>query len=416
MINNNIVYTDFLSWRFKIRKAEDCYVWDDAGKKYIDFTSGWNVANLGWNNKEIVEAGIKQLEKNSFAPMWTSCDIQDEYAQNLTESIGSKLNVVTRCTGGMEANEMAIKLARTFTGKKKLLGFYESYHGSSINALSLVYRDEWLEKLTSERDDIVKLEYPQTYRAEKSGKELLSNLEEQLDEQLSSGDFAAVITEAGIITGFGTTYLAPSGFIEMVRRKTEQHNVLLILDEVGTGFSRIGKLFAMKKYNVVPDIVTFAKAISNGSAAIGAMVSSEEIVEKGYASANLQSTFGFNPVSCAIANKTLEIHIRDKVWEKAEEKGEHIRKYLQDKLGNNPHVGDIRGLGMEIGVDFVKDKKSKEKNEKLVDEVVEKAFQEGLQLVSDHESNIQIMPPLTIKEKALDEGLEILVSVVKELA
>jgi acetylornithine/N-succinyldiaminopimelate aminotransferase len=398
MIKNNIVYTDFSSWKFKLSKAKNCSIWDSKGKKYIDFTSGWNVANLGWNNEEIVEAGAKQLKENSFVPMWASCSIQDEYAKNLIKALNNKLKVVTRCTGGMEANEMAIKLARSFTGKKKLLSFYESYHGSSINALSLVSRDEWLTKLTDKREDL-----------------LLAEIEIQIDKQLSSNDFAAVITEANIISGYGTTYVAPKGFLELIRRKTKEYDVLLILDEVGTGFSRIGDLFGMKKFDIEPDIATFAKAISNGSAAIGAMVSTKEIVKEGYASSNLQSTFGFNPVACAIANKTLEIHVRDKVWEQAEDKGNYIQKHLKDNLKQNEYVGDIRGIGMEIGVDFVKDKKSKEKNTELVEKVVEKAFQNGLHLVSDHESNIQLMPPLTIDKKILSEGLDIFVSVIKDL-
>ena len=140
----------------------------------------------------------------------------------------------------------------------------------------------------------------------------------------------------------------------------------------------VGGILIYASLGKIIDPGGFAKAIANGSAPIAAMISSKEIVEKGYGEANLQSTFGFNPVSCAIANKTLEIHQRDKVWENSEETGKYLRKYLKEKLEKNPYIGDIRGLGMEIGIDFVKDKATKEKNTELVGKVVDKAFENGL--------------------------------------
>lgn len=414
MIKHNIIYTSYSPWKFNMSKAQDSFIWDDSGKKHIDFTSGWNVTNLGWNQQEIIEAGIEQMSKNTYTPMWLSEDIQIEYANNLTKAIGGKLNTVARGTGGMEVIEMSIKLARSYTGKKKILSFYEQFHGSSIDALSLGYKDEWIEKITDPQSDFEKLGYPQMYRTNETEEEILKSFEAELDEKLSSGQFAAIVTEAGIITGWGSTNIAPEKFINSVRKITKKHSVLLLLDEIGTGFSRLGSLFAMHKFEVEPDIVVFAKAIANGSSTISALVTTKEIAEKGHEAANLQSTFAWNPVACAMANKTLEIHLRDKVWEMAEKKGKYIKEKLSSHLNKNNLVGDIRGYGMEIGIDLVKEKNTKEKNTELVETIVKQAHEKGLHIVCDHESNIQLMPPLTIKQDILDEGLDILINLISK--
>jgi len=408
MITNNIVYTKFSAYRFNIKKAQDSYLWDDSDKRYIDFTSGWNVTNLGWNNKEVIDAGIKQLHINSYSPMWALDKTQDIYAQSLTKALGHNLTVVARTTGGMESIEMAIKTARAYTGRKKILGFFEQFHGSSINALSLGYRPEWISKLTDARLDFVHLEYPRLYKSKKTEKELLQELELQLETALKNADVAAVVTEVGIITGWGSTHVAPSGFIDIIRKVTKKYGTLLIIDEVGTGFSRLGSLFGIHHVNVDPDIVCLAKAIANGSGVMAAMITTKKIAEATYLTSNLQSTFGWNPVACAMAQKTLEIHQRDRVADQAKEKGKYIMDVLKKELKDAAIVGDIRGIGMEIGVDM------KDVKPERVVKMVEDAFSSGLHIVCDYTSNIQLMPPLTIEKEVLDKGLDILISVINK--
>jgi len=408
MITNNIVYTKFSAYRFNIKKALGSYIWDDSDKQYIDFTSGWNVTNLGWDNQEVIDAGMKQLETNSYSPMWTLDKTQDIYAQTLTKAIGHNLTVVARATGGMESIEMAIKTARAYTGRKKILGFFEQFHGSSINALSLGYRPEWIAKLTDVKEDFIHLEYPRIYKSKKTEKELLQELEIQLNTVLKNEDVAAVITEVGIITGWGSTHVAPEGFIDVIRKVTKKYGTLLIIDEIGTGFSRLGSLFGIHHVNVEPDIICLAKAIANGSGVMAAMVTTKKIAEETYLTSNLQSTFGWNPVACAMAQKTLEIHQRDNTARQATEKGIYMKDILNKELRNNPLVGDIRGMGMEIGVDL------RVENAETVVGIVNKAFKSGLHIVCDYTSNIQLMPPLTIEKEVLDKGLEILISTIKK--
>ncbi len=412
---NRIIYTSFLDLRFKIKRAKGSFVWDQNGKKYLDFTSSWNTINLGWNNPEILSALKKQLKNNIQAPMWTAAPIQESYAKLLTNSLPDNLKAIGRTTGGMESNLEAIKLARIYTKRMKIFGFIESWHGQLIENMALSYLPEWMPNLSNKRDDLIHLPYPQTYRSNKSEAEILDDLETNLKHVLCHKDVAAIITECGILTGWGSAYLAPKGFLPLIRKITTKYGTLLILDEVGSGFSRLGSLFGMELENVLPDIVTFAKGITNGVLPMGAMVTTEKIAAVSK-EANLQSTFGWLPLSCAVAQKVLEIHLRDKIWQKANKDGAYLMSALKNELQNNDFVGNIRGKGMLIAIDFVTDKHTKGKNTPLVEKLVQKCWDKGLHVVSDHESVLQLMPPLTIKRHDLDQGIQTLVDVIRKTA
>lgn len=410
LIKNHILYTDFTGWRFEISKAEGSFLWDEHGKKYIDFISGWNVTNLGWNHPEVNEAVARQAKKNVYNPMWTSINVQEEYAKKLLSVLPKKLNTVCRATGGTEANEEALKIARAATGRKKIIGFKDSYHGQSFATMALGYRPEYVKAISPLVPDFIQIDFPDTYKINKDETQVLKEFLDNLEEILAKKDVAAILTEAGIITGWGSCLVAPNGYLQAVRDLTKKYGTLLILDEVGTGFSRIGRLFGMEREGVVPDIVTLAKGISNGAAAIGAVVTSSDLVEPVISKTNLTSTFGWTGVACAAALKTLEIHLRDKVWEQAARKGEYLLTTLRKKLLKHPHIRDIRGVGMEIGIDFVEDRKTQKKNSKIIDEMIRIAFRNGLHIIRGSETVIQIMPPLTILQEVLDEGIEILVN------
>lgn len=410
MIKNHIIYNSFSDWIFDLQKAKDAYIWDTKGKKYIDFTSGWNVTNLGWNNEEIAKAMKDQIMKNSYAPMWTADSIQNQLAKSLTDSLPKELTAVGRATGGTEANEEAIKTARSYTGRSKIIGFKDAYHGQSYATFSLGYKPEYIEKMGIGPmvGGFIQMDFPKLFNSQDSPEKILVDYLDELELLLKKRDVAAIVTETGIITGWGSTYTAPTGYLKAVREITKKYGTLLVLDEVGTGFSRCGELFGMHIEDVVPDIVTFAKAICNGAVPIGAMVTTEEVAEKTVSKSNLTSTFGWMPVACAAAIKTLEIHKRDKVWEKAKKDGKYTVSTLKQELKNCSIVSDIRGIGMEIGVTFVKNG--------LADEVVKKARTHGLHVVCDHEANIQIMPPLVIEREILNQGIDILVDTIHSLS
>jgi 4-aminobutyrate aminotransferase len=308
---------------------------------------------------------------------------------------------------------MAIKAARTFTGRKKIVGFLETYHGQSAGTLQIGFPAPYIQDIVTLGGDFVQLSYPQTYRTDQSPEQVLQGFAEQLEKVLAAKQVAAVITEAGIVTGWGSTYVAPPGYLSVVRTLTQQYGTLMILDEVGTGFSRCGRLFGSELAGLTPDIVTLAKAMTNGGAAMGAMVTSEEIAKVAADKGIFVSTFGWTSVACAAAMQSLRIHQRDKIWEKVQQDGAHIIGRLKQELSSSPSVGDIRGIGMEIGIDLVKDQRTKEKDIAGKMKVIQQAFITGLHLTGDDESTIQVMPPLTIDRKSLDEGLDILIECIK---
>ena len=207
------------------------------------------------------------------------------------------------------------------------------------------------------------------------------------------------------MTGWGSTRIAYEGFLRTLRRLTEKYGTLLVVDEVGTGFSRTGKLFAIEHEGVTPDMIVFAKGISNGAAAIGAVVGKASILESAFDEGMLISTFGWTPLGCAAALETLRIHRRDRTWEMSERKGNMIVERLRICIGDT--VLDVRGKGMEIGVRF--------RDAETCARAQKSAFAKGLQVVVGSMDNMQIMPPLTIPEELLEEGLALLMSEISAL-
>jgi len=401
MIENSIVYRDFKNKYeyLPISRAEGALIWDRDGKKYIDFTSSWNVTNLGWNHPEVNEAVVRQAKKNVQGLLWGSDPIQEEYAAALTAALPRELDACVKATGGTEAIEMAIKIARVYTGRKKVIGFNGLYHGQLFASLALGAPWQMREKIAPLVPEISPIEFPH----EGIGKEGFEKFATDFENLLSRKDVVAVVTEPGIITGWGSTLVAYPGFLAKVREVTKKYGTLLIVDEVGTGFSLTGKLFGIEHENVIPDMVVFAKGISNGAAAIGTVVGRSEIFEPAFADAVLISTFGWTPVACAAALKTLQVHQRDKTWEIAERKGAYMMKKFKACVGDK--VVDVRGKGMEIGIQF--------RDVETCEQVQKAAFADGLHVVVGSQNNMQIMPPLTIPQELLDEGLEILLTHLK---
>jgi len=396
MIENSIVYRNFKNKYeyFPLSRAEGSELWDREGKRYIDFTSGWNVTNLGWNHPEVNRALADQTKKNVQGLLWGSDPIQEEYAEALTAALPKELDACVKETGGTESVEVAIKVARAFTSRKKVIGFSGLYHGQLFASLALSHSSQSLEKLSPLVPDITPIPFPD----EDIGEERFTKFLAELEKLLAGEDIAAVVTEPGIITGGGSTRIAYPHFLTRVRELTQTYGTLLVVDEVGTGFSRTGKLFGIEHEGVVPDMVALAKGISNGAAAIGTVVGKSKIFEPAFSEAVLISTFGWTPVACAAALKTLQVHQRDETWEMARQKGTYITKKLEACIGGT--VTGVRGMGMEIGVRFT--------DPEACQQVQKRAFAAGLHIVVGSRNNMQIMPPLTISQELLDEGLDIL--------
>ncbi|MFA5886384.1 MAG: aspartate aminotransferase family protein [Patescibacteria group bacterium] len=397
MIENSIVYRDFKGKYdyLPLSKAEGSLIWDRDGKRYIDFSSAWNVTNLGWNNPEVREAIIEQAKKNVQGLLWGSDPIQEEYAKALTEALPKELDACIKETSGTESVEAAIKVARVYTGRSKIIGFNAQYHGQLFASLAIGYPKNSHSKLEPLVPEIAPIVFPHNKISVADWQKFLLDFEEILAKK----DVAAVVTEPGIITGWGSTLLAYPGFLTKLRELTLKYGTLLIVDEVGTGFSRTGKLFAIQHENVVPDMIALAKGISNGASAIGAVVGKSEIFEKAFSESILVSTFGWTPIACAASLKVLQIHLRDKTWEMAEKKGSYVKEKLKAHIGDI--LVDVGGMGLEIGARF--------KDAETCSRIQKACFAAGLHVVVGSKDNMQIMPPLTISQELLDEGLDILI-------
>ncbi len=412
MTKNHIIYSNFLDYQFTLKKAKGSFLWTKEGKKLIDFTSGWNVTNLGWNHPEVTRSLIKQAKKNTFTSMWIGDEAQIAFANELSKYLPDGINIFCRVTGGTEANEKALILARSLTGRKKVIGFRDAYHGQSFGTMSIGYRPAYVQDIAPLVPQFIQMEFPSTYITQKSEEETLNDFLEQLEQQLKTRDVAAIVTEAGIITGWGSTHIAPRGYLREVRKLAKQYGTLLILDEVGTGLSRCGKMFGWELERVTPDIMTFAKGLTNGVAAMGAVAISDQFPQQEVAKTKTHSTFGWMPVACAAATKVLEIHNRDQVWNTARDHGAWMLNALRQELNGSPTVSNIVGMGMELGITFVENGKTRKPNDALAKSIIKKSFDQGLHLILGENGNIQIMPPLTTPKKVLEKGIEIFVDAV----
>lgn len=410
MIKNHIVFSQYCDYRFTITKAEGSYIWDDQENKLLDFASGWNVTNLGWNHPEVNAAFIRQAEKNVYAPMWMPDKIQEEYAAALTAEYPG-MDTAIRTTGGTEANEVAVKLARAATGRTKIIGFKDTYHGQLFAAMALGYRPEYVTAIDPLVPDFIQLDYPAAVGDAVKDKATLDAFRATLEQTLSAKDVAAIFIEPGIVTGWGACRMAPIGFVELVRELTAAYGTLMVVDEVGTGFSRTGKLFGINNFDAVPDIATFAKGITNGAGGLGAVLSRAELIEKTIGGANYTSTFGWAPTACAGALETLKVHKRDKVWEHTAKLGASFMETLRKGLsGLNL---EVRGMGLEVCVDLTAHE-ALSKN--LAREIEDECRQNGLSIITgDGEYMLQLMPACTISEADLDKGVGILITAVRKI-
>lgn len=363
----------------EIDHAEGPYIYTTDGKKYVDFISGIAVSSLGHRHPKVIEAIKAQLDKHLHVMVYGEFvqQPQVDFAELLTSILPDSLDQVYFVNSGTEANEGALKLAKKHAGRSKLIGFRNSYHGDTHGSLSVtgrdVYRDPYLPLLP----DVHFLEF---------------NSFDGLD--LIDEDTAAVIMEP--IQGEGGIIPADIEWLKEIRKRCTEAGVLLIFDEIQSGFGRTGKMFAFEHYEVVPDILCLAKAMAGGMP-MGAFVSSTKIFQafKYDPPLNHVTTFGGHPVSAAAANANLRELLDGDYLQKAS----MIEKKAQDVLKGNGIV-EVRGKGAMLGLQL----ETKELTEAVVEECFEQGILLGWTLHSD--TLVRLAPPLIISEELLDEVFE----------
>lgn len=358
-------------------KAEGNYLFDQDGKKYLDFSTGIGVTNLGFH-PEVKAALQKQAEEIWHTPNLYLNSLQEEVADKL---IGNKDYLAFFANSGAEANEAAIKIARKATGKQEIIAFVNSFHGRTFGSMSATGQEKIK---TGFGDGVPHFSYA-IYNDLDSVKSLVTD------------DTAAIMLE--LVQGESGVRPADKDFVTALSVFCQETGILLIVDEVQTGMGRTGKLFSFEHYGIEPDIFTLAKGLGNG-VPVGAMLAKEKL---GFAFSygSHGSTFGGNKLVMSVASSVLDIMLADGFLPQAFDNGNYLQAELKKVLAGNAKVTDVRGLGYMIGI---------ETTENLA-ELVEKARDKGLIVLTAGTNVIRLLPPLTLTKEEIDQGVAILAEV-----
>jgi len=369
----------------EVDRAEGCWITDRSGKKYLDFISGIGVANLGHAHPAVVRAVSDQAVRYLHVMVYGEFILEPQVrlAERLAQVVPRPLSVTYFTNSGTEANEGALKTAKKYTKRKKLVAFNGGFHGDSQGSLSVTGREVYQKPFRPLLPDVSFLPFNR-----------LKSLK-AIDRWT-----AAVIVEP--IQGEGGVNLPDDDFLPAVRRRCDETGALLIFDEVMTGMGRTGKLFASLHWDVVPDILVLAKALGGGMP-LGAFVSRPEIMKTLSENPPLShvTTFGGHPVCCAAGLAALDFLLENKLPERAERLGQYLMNQLK-KFSDIGGVKDVRGKGLLIGFEL--------ETAKQTERFVTHCRDAGLILGWTLHSNtvIRLAPPLIITEQEIDQGLEVM--------
>jgi len=404
---------------FVITRAQGCYFWDDKGKQYLDFASQLINVNAGHQHPKIVQAIKDQAERLCYVFPGAASEPRAKLAKRLAELAPGDLNKSFLVTGGGVANENALKIARAVTGRQKVISRFRSFHGGTYGASSVTGDPRRIAAEPGVPGSIrvwdpfcyrcfFKMSYPECdlYCAEA--------IREVIDVE-GPETVAAIIVEP--ITGSNCRIVPPDGYMQRLRQICDDYGMLLIFDEVMTGFGRTGEWFAAQHWGVVPDIMTLSKAINSGVLPLGAVMVRDRVAD--YFQDNILyaglTQFG-NPVACAAAIAAIEVYEEEGLVENSKTLGAYLLERLEEIKAKHPSVGDVRGKGLFAAIELVKDKASREplvpwtveyyeKKHPLTKELLGRLKQEGLYAYTRW-NVLMICPPLCITREELTWGLE----------
>jgi taurine---2-oxoglutarate transaminase len=407
---------------FVAAKAKGCWVYNLEGKKYLDFTSQYVFTNLGHCDDRVNAAIAKQAALLPSVNSQWATEPKARLGKLLAEVTPGDLKKSFFSTGGTEAVEGAIKIARWATGKQKVLSRWRSYHGSTMGAMSVSadYRNWCAEPAVPGAVHILP---PYCYRCHFGGTypscdiQCAKHVEDVIRLEGGARRVAAVIGEP--IFGAGGVIVPPEEYWPMVRAICDKYEVVLIADEVMTGFGRTGKWFGMDNWGVVPDIMTLAKGISSGSVPLGATIVRPWLAEKFETQPYLHGhTYSGHALAMAAAVATIEAYQQDRLIDQAAKTGAYLMKKLKELQEKHPCVGEVRGKGLFCGIEIVKNRQTKEPIHTALMEpprpatskmkFLGKCMEEGVYIMAGLASVIMICPPLAISTAELDFGLDVI--------
>ena len=389
-----------------IVKGKNAEIWDSEGKRYLDYVGGYAVLNTGHLHPRVVEKVKNQLNDFShscfaFAPHENAVNLSEELNKRYPITSNTKTFMVN---SGAEAVENAVKIARYYTNKKSIISFKGGFHGRTYLAMGLTGKDKPYKEGFGPFPEFVKHAlYPYFYR-DISDDDALASIKELFKKTLNPNDTAAVVVE--IQLGEGGYIPASNYFLKSLREICDNHNILLIFDEVQTGYGRTGKMFGAETVGVNPDLVTLAKGIAGGFP-LAAVLGKAEIMDTIH-DAGIGSTFGASPVSCAAALGVLEAFDNENLLGNAMKQAEMMNSFLKILMNENEFIGDVRGYGPMIGVEIVESKNSKTPNKEKAQDIINNCRDNGLLLVTcgEYGNVIRFMGPLTTPLNHVEEALE----------
>ena len=386
-------------------------VWDVDGNRFLDFAAGIAVNSTGHSHPEVVKAIQDQAEKfihissDFYHDNWV---LLGEKLANIAPWKGPSMSFMTN--SGTESVEAAIKLARYHSKRSQFIGFLGAFHGRTLGAVTFTaskanYKGGFFPLMNG----VVHAPFPNPYRPLLErlpgmgyGETVVHYIEEEiLGRLIPSDDVAGILIEP--IQGEGGYIVPPPDFFPALRALCDKYGILLIADEVQSGMGRTGKWWAMEHFGVEPDIVLTAKGIASG-VPLGAMITKKKIMD--WPKGSHGNTYGGNPIACVAALATIKL-IEEQYLENTRLVGAYTLEALSKMAKKHPSIGEVRGIGFMIGVEFVKDKNNKEPAVRLRDDVVDYAFERGLLTLGCGKSVIRIAPPLSTSKLEIDEGLEI---------
>ncbi len=386
-------------------------VWDVDGNRFLDFAAGIAVASTGHSHPKVVKSIQDQAEK--------FIHISSDYYHQKWVALGEKLNMIApfqedalsfMTNSGTESVEAAIKLARHYTGRTQFIGFLGGFHGRTMGSLAFTAsKPRYHEGFYPLMNGVTHVPYPDPYRpvlqslpGEPYGETVIRYIENQIFAKvLPHRDVAGILVET--IQGEGGYVIPAPGFFPALRELCDRYQILLIVDEVQSGMGRTGKWWAIEQFGVEPDIVCVGKGIASG-VPLGAIIARKSLMN--WTKGTHGNTFGGNPIACAAALATIEL-IENEYMDNSTEVGEYTLDALHEIKTRHPSIGDVRGIGLMIGVEFVKDRQTREPDDELRDRIIHQAFEGRLLLLGCGTSAIRIAPPLNISRTEIDEGLKI---------
>ncbi len=396
---------------FVIAKGRGAVVEDVDGNVFLDCTAGIAVASTGHSHPDVVTAITEQAQK--FLHMSGT-----DFYYELQARLGEEMSEIAPMSGphrsffsnsGTEANEAALKLAKFYTQRHNVIAFFGAFHGRSMGSLSLtaskVRQRQGFGPLVP---GVYHAPYPDVYRSGLSPDATVDRCIDFIEQQLfvhlvSPDEIAAIVVEP--IQGEGGYIVPPDSFLTRLRAIATQHGIQLIADEVQSGMGRTGKWFAIEHARVAPDIVTVAKGIASGLP-LG-VTTAPSILMGAWPPGSHASTFGGNPVSCAAAIETLKL-IRESLMKNAEASGAHLIDGARALMDKHSLIGDVRGRGLMVGIELVRDRKTKERATSERDALVKECFTRGLLVLGAGRNAIRLSPPLVLTKQQADIALRIL--------